>query len=244
VLKDIIYRYVWHITHRCHKREFLLKFPRDRRRWIEWLYQAKKRYSGLSVLNYMVTSNHIHLLAMDNGGRNVIPDSIKLAAGRTGQEYNIRKNRKGAFWEGYAEQLMKRIRELIETVTRVYPQDRFFLDFEESCRTNAAKGAAYRTYNDALQVLDGQSWQILKDKAVAHFRDHRRGQLKQGFFNQLNEAFAYRFLVRRGCIGVVMLPERGASTPDIRYVEAGWVKHCEVKTLGLSDEEIHRRGGI
>ena len=91
--------YVWHITHRCHKREFLLKFPRDRRRWIEWLYQAKKRYSGFSVLNYMVTSNHIHLLAFDNGGRNVIPDSIKLVAGRTGQEYNIRKSRKGAFWE-------------------------------------------------------------------------------------------------------------------------------------------------
>ena len=44
--------YVWHITHRCHKREFLLKFPRDRRRWIEWLYQAKKRYIGLGVLNY------------------------------------------------------------------------------------------------------------------------------------------------------------------------------------------------
>ena len=91
--------HVWHITHRCHKREFLLKFPRDRRRWIEWLYQAKKRYGGLSVLNYMVTSNHVHLLAFDNGGRNVIPDSIKLVAGRTGQEYNVRKKRKGAFWE-------------------------------------------------------------------------------------------------------------------------------------------------
>jgi len=91
--------HVWHITHRCHKREFLLKFPRDRRRWIEWLYQAKKKYSGLSVLDYMVTSNHIHLLVFDNGGRNVIPDSIKLVAGRTGQEYNVRKNRKGAFWE-------------------------------------------------------------------------------------------------------------------------------------------------
>jgi putative transposase len=47
----------------------------------------------------MVTSNHVHLLAFDNGGRNVIPDSIKLIAGRTGQEYNIRKKRKGAFWE-------------------------------------------------------------------------------------------------------------------------------------------------
>ena len=44
--------YVWHITHRCHKREFLLKFQRDRHRWIEWLFQAKKRYRGFSVLNY------------------------------------------------------------------------------------------------------------------------------------------------------------------------------------------------
>jgi len=47
----------------------------------------------------MVTSNHIHLLVSDNGGRNVIPDSIKLVAGRTGQEYNVRKKRKGAFSE-------------------------------------------------------------------------------------------------------------------------------------------------
>ena len=91
--------HVWHITHRCHKREFLLKFPRDRRRWMEWLYQARKRYGGLSVLDYMVTSNHVHLLVFDNGGRDVIPDSIQLVAGRTGQEYNIRKKRKGAFWE-------------------------------------------------------------------------------------------------------------------------------------------------
>ncbi len=47
----------------------------------------------------MVTSNHVHLLAFDNSGRNVIPDSIKLVDGRTGQEYNVRKNSKGAFWE-------------------------------------------------------------------------------------------------------------------------------------------------
>ncbi len=91
--------HVWHITHRCHKREFLLKFPRDRRRWMEWLYKARKRYGGLSVLDYMVISNHVHLLVFDNGGRDVIPDSIQLVAGRTGQEYNIRKKRKGAFWE-------------------------------------------------------------------------------------------------------------------------------------------------
>jgi len=112
--------YVWHITHRCHKREFLLKFPRDRRRWIEWLYQAKRRYTGLSVLNYMVTSNHIHLLAFDNGGRNVIPDSIKLVAGRTGQEYNIRKNRKGAFWEDrYHATAVEKNRHLRQCITYI-----------------------------------------------------------------------------------------------------------------------------
>jgi putative transposase len=90
--------YVWHLTHRCHKKDFLLKFARDRRRWLQWLFEAKKRY-GLSVLNYMVTSNHIHLLVRDNGERDVIPNSIQLIAGRTGQEFNQRKNRKGAFWE-------------------------------------------------------------------------------------------------------------------------------------------------
>ena len=90
--------HVWHITHRCHKKEFLLKFARDRRRYLRWLFEARKRY-GLSVLNYMVTSNHIHILLRDHGDRDVIPRSIQLIAGRTGQEFNQRKGRKGAYWE-------------------------------------------------------------------------------------------------------------------------------------------------
>lgn len=89
---------VWHITHRCHKREFLLKLKVDRQRLLHWLYEARKRY-GLVILNYAVTSNHIHLLVFDEGGRDVMPQSIKLVVGRTGQEYNSRKKRKGAFWE-------------------------------------------------------------------------------------------------------------------------------------------------
>lgn len=89
---------VWHITHRCHKKEFLLKFARDRRRWLKWLFEAKKRY-GLSILNYMATSNHIHLLIRDKGSRDTIAKSIQLIAARTGQEFNQRKKRKGAFWE-------------------------------------------------------------------------------------------------------------------------------------------------
>jgi putative transposase len=90
--------YIWHITHRCHKREFLLKFSKDRHRYLQWLYQARKRY-GLTLLNYTVTSNHVHLLVVDDGDRGVIPNSMQLVAGRTGQEYNKRKDRKGAYWE-------------------------------------------------------------------------------------------------------------------------------------------------
>jgi putative transposase len=88
---------IWHITDRCHKKEYLLKFSRDRKRWLYWIYQAKKKY-GLCVLNFAITSNHVHLLVYDNGKINVIPKSVHLAASRTGQEYNERKGRRGAFW--------------------------------------------------------------------------------------------------------------------------------------------------
>jgi len=86
---------VWHITHRCHKKEFLP--TKDQRRWVYWLFEAKKRF-GLQILNYVVTSNHIHLLVIDNG-QEVISKSLQLVAGRAAQEFNQRKERKGAFWE-------------------------------------------------------------------------------------------------------------------------------------------------
>ena len=65
-----------------------------RKRRLEWLLEAKKR-SALQILNYTVTSNHIHLLVLD-GAQEVIPKSLQLVAGKTAQEYNRRKNRKGA----------------------------------------------------------------------------------------------------------------------------------------------------
>lgn len=89
--------HIWHITHRCHKREFLLKFTKDQHRWLQWLFEARRRF-GLTVLNYMVTSNHIHLIVFDKEGGEVIK-SMQLLAGRTAQQYNKRKHRKGAFWQ-------------------------------------------------------------------------------------------------------------------------------------------------
>lgn len=88
---------VWHLTHRCHNRNYLLKFQLDRTRWRHWLFEARKRY-GLTILNYIVTSNHIHLLVQDRK-RGAIAQSMQLISGRVAQEYNQRKARKGAFWE-------------------------------------------------------------------------------------------------------------------------------------------------
>jgi putative transposase len=58
------------------------------------LFQARKRF-GLCVLDFVITSNHVHLLVKDTAP-NVIAQSLQLVAGRTAQEYNQRKRRKGA----------------------------------------------------------------------------------------------------------------------------------------------------
>lgn len=89
--------HVWHITHRCHRREFLLDKAVDRQRWLHWLRIATARY-GLCVLNYIATRNHIHLLVRDRG-RHEIVAGMRLAAARVAQEYNIRNDRHGSFWQ-------------------------------------------------------------------------------------------------------------------------------------------------
>jgi putative transposase len=66
-----------------------LKFGKDRVRWMQWLFEAEKRY-GLVILNYVVTSNHIHLVVYEKNSRETIPKSIQLLAGRTGQGNNSR----------------------------------------------------------------------------------------------------------------------------------------------------------
>ena len=63
-----------------------------------WLFEARKRY-GLRVHNYTVTSNHIHFLVVDGKEADTIPSPLQLIAGRTGQQYNQRKQRREAFGE-------------------------------------------------------------------------------------------------------------------------------------------------
>lgn len=136
---------------------------------------------------------------------------------------------------------MRRIRELISLAKAAYPGDDFFASFEQTLKIVPEARAQYRAYERALNTLDSGSWSVLRNKAITHFTDHRVGQRKQGFFNQLNDAFAYQYLVRRDFKHVRILREVGKTQPDIEYIDGAEKRFCEVKTIGISDEIIARR---
>ncbi|MFP4417042.1 MAG: transposase [Chitinispirillaceae bacterium] len=89
--------YIWHITHRCHGREFLLDDESDRNHWLSLLRKAKKRFR-MNILGYCVTCNHIHLLVEDTGDKQSIARSMQLVQGQFAQSFNRRTGRINAFW--------------------------------------------------------------------------------------------------------------------------------------------------
>ena len=76
----------------------MLQFRHERDRWIHWLGETLRRYR-LSVLDYCVTGNHIHVCVYDHGKGEIVR-SMQLVQSRVAQEYNVRKGRHGVFWEG------------------------------------------------------------------------------------------------------------------------------------------------
>jgi hypothetical protein len=139
---------------------------------------------------------------------------------------------------------MRRIRELIARVSAAHPGDDFFVGVRQTLKVAPDARRQFQAYERALSILDPESWAVLQAKAVAHFTDHRPGQRKQGFFNQLNDAFAYQYLVRRGYKPVRILREVGKTQPDIEYLDRREKCFCEVKTIGISDEVIARRAKL
>ncbi len=88
----------YHLTQRCHGRNFLLKFACDRDMYCRMLRELSKAYR-VPLLGYCITSNHVHLLvtAPDSSGVSLFMDAL---AGDFAQYYNLRKGRSGAFWGG------------------------------------------------------------------------------------------------------------------------------------------------
>jgi REP-associated tyrosine transposase len=89
--------HVYHLTHRCHDRQFLLRFAVHRNAYRERLRQAMLELE-LSLLDYCITSNHVHLLVFAADDAQV-SGFIQKADGQFAEHYNRLKKRSGAFWE-------------------------------------------------------------------------------------------------------------------------------------------------
>jgi len=85
-----------HVTQRCHNRQFMLKFGLDRRNYVRRLRKTSRRFA-VSVLDYVVTSNHVHLLLRADR-ISQISDAMQYLQGLTARDFNRRKGRSGAFW--------------------------------------------------------------------------------------------------------------------------------------------------
>ena len=87
-----------HLTHRCHDRAFLLRFGRDRNAYRSWLREGARR-TRTRVLTYNITSNHVHVVAEAGSGPGVAR-MMQMVEGSVAGQYNRRKGRHGAFWQG------------------------------------------------------------------------------------------------------------------------------------------------
>ena len=88
----------YHVTHRCHNRDHLLRFSRDRDAYRAMLRGQLAVRPDIRLLTYCITSNHVHLLLTSRGSDESISGLMQALEGEFAQAYNRRKNRSGAYW--------------------------------------------------------------------------------------------------------------------------------------------------
>jgi putative transposase len=77
------------LTHRCHDRQFLFRFAKDRNGCRRRLRKAA-RGLGVSILTYQITSNPVHVVAYA-ADPEAIATLMQQAAGELARDYNRRK---------------------------------------------------------------------------------------------------------------------------------------------------------
>lgn len=88
----------YHLTHRCHNRDFLFRFAKDRDLYRQLLHEQLSAHTDIKLLTYCITSNHVHLLVTSGRSNESVSAFMKDVQGQFAQSYNRRKERRGAFW--------------------------------------------------------------------------------------------------------------------------------------------------
>src|SRR5262245_37865437 len=183
--------YIYHLTHRCHDRQFLLKFAKDRNGYRRRLRQAVQKHE-LSLLSYNLTSNHVHLIAFSDFVEQ-IARVMQSAAGEFARDYNRRKKRTGAFWEGryqativdsgqYLWECLKYVElNMVRCEAVKHPSQWPWSSYEELM--------GQRRRNCLLDV--NKLLQLLGNPSLKEFREH--------FAQALREAITQDRVKRQGC---------------------------------------------
>jgi hypothetical protein len=98
-----------------------------------------------------------------------------------------------------------------------------------------------------LAMLPEDAWKQIKVDLINRIavRDPTRDW--QPLFDTFNEVRAYNYLQDMGCEDIRFIPRAKAKnlrTPDLGAVHNGTSILCEVKTINISEDELHRRATL
>jgi hypothetical protein len=144
---------------------------------------------------------------------------------------------------------LPRIYELRDLIPNPAPPGAYFRNLDRSLSENPIKLRQFRDIEAELAGLDRKAWAFLKSEVAPMLtvRDAKRGW--QPLFDRFNQAKAFNYLRRIGCVNVEFIPpstETGQQTPDLRAELGSKKVLCEVKTINMSEIEADRRytGGV
>lgn len=135
----------------------------------------------------------------------------------------------------------KRFTRLISHLKTIekYRNDWWLQRFNDESNNNQLK-QIIKELNLVFSKINKDSWGIYKCKLIDKFNEVKNDRGKSQFFNEVNEAYAYNYLIKKGYTNIKFIKEMRKSTPDLQYSFKGKIRNCEVKTYNISDIEIER----
>jgi hypothetical protein len=138
-----------------------------------------------------------------------------------------------------------RVFELIDLIEDRDSPDSYFREFEIRVTQEADMACAWRARESEFQRLDNTAWDFLKTEAAPYLTvTNVNGRGWSQLISILNQARGYNYLAGLGCTSIKFVPRSiigGVETPDLEAVLKNREVACEVKTIGISDDEVDAR---
>lgn len=145
---------------------------------------------------------------------------------------------------------MPRVFELRDLIDDPSNPNAYFQDFDKALGEHPSKHLLWAPREKAFQRLASEAWEFLKQEVKPYVsKRNDNGRAFQQFVSALNMVPAYNFLLDEGCTDIHFIPRSkkdGIESPDIEARLGNQRVICEVKTLGISEDEALRRknGGV